>query len=258
MEFTDKTVFITGGSRGIGRACALAFGREGARVAVAARTIDQLEAVASEVRELGSSAMAIPLDMKRNETIEAAFKQVAENFGPVDILINNAGIAHSVPFIKCTEELWNDIMEINLTGTFRCTKAALPPMLKRGWGRIINIASVAGKAGGPYISAYVASKHGVVGLTKALAQEFATKGITVNAICPGYVDTDMAEFAIKTIGEKSGYSPEQARAYLESTTPQKRLFQPEEVAALALMLGRQLAGGINGQAINICGGALPF
>jgi 3-hydroxybutyrate dehydrogenase len=258
MELSGKTALITGGGRGIGRSCALAFAKEGAQIVVAARTESEIEKVAAEIREMGRRALAVILDVREPESIERAFKRAASEIGTVDILINNAGIARSEPLVKCSEELWQEVIDVNLNGTFRCTKAALPGMLQKGWGRIINIASVAGKAGAPYISAYTASKHGVLGFTKALAQEVATRGITVNAICPGYVETDMAEHAIKTIGEKTGASPEKAKAYLEQTTPQKRLFQPEEVSFLAVMLASNLASGINGQAINICGGTLPF
>ncbi|MEW6731691.1 MAG: 3-oxoacyl-ACP reductase family protein [Acidobacteriota bacterium] len=258
MELKGKTAFVTGGGRGIGRACALALAGAGARVVVAARSTGEIEAVANQIKELGTAALAVTLDVTRSESVTHAFEQALKEFPAIDILVNNAGIARSMPLVKCSEELWLETLEINLTGTFRCIKAALPGMLARGWGRIINIASIAGKAGAPYISAYTASKHGVLGLTKALAQEVAIKGVTVNAICPGYVETDMAENAIKTIGEKTGASPEKAREYLKQTTPQQRLFQPEEVAYLTVTLASEAARGINGQAINICGGALPY
>ncbi|KAF0247239.1 MAG: oxidoreductase [bacterium] len=258
MELLGKTALVTGGGRGIGRSCALALARAGAQVVVAARTTTEIEEVAKEIEALGRRALAVSLDVSKLQSVEAAFQQVVEKWGGCDILVNNAGIAASAPIAKCSEELWSEIMEINLNGTFRCIKATLPTMLARNWGRIINIASIAGKAGAPYISAYAASKHGVLGLTKAAAQDVATKNITINAICPGYVETDMGEKAMSIIMSKTNASKEQARAALEQTTPQKRLFQPEEVAFLAVALASPLAAGINGQAINICGGAIPY
>lgn len=258
MELLGKTALVTGGGRGIGRSCALALARAGAQVVVAARTMTEIQEVAKEIEALGRPALAVSLDVSKTESVEAAFNQVAEKWGGCDILVNNAGIAASAPITKCTEELWLEIIEINLNGVFRCMKAVLPTMIARNWGRIINIASIAGKAGAPYISAYTASKHGVLGLTKSAAQDVATKNITINAICPGYVETDMGERAMNTIISKTGASKEQARLALEQTTPQRRLFQPEEVAFLTLTLASPLAAGINGQAINICGGAVPY
>ncbi len=188
-----------------------------------------------------------------------AFAGVAESFGRgVDILVNNAGIADSAPLVKTSDELWQRLLGVNLTGTFLCTRAALPAMLQRGWGRVINIASIAGKTGAPYISAYTASKHGVLGLTRSVALEVATKGITVNAICPGYVETEMAEQAISNITSKTGKSEQEARDVLNRMSPQNRLVTPEEVAALALLLASEEGRGINGQAINVDGGSVLF
>lgn len=258
MELLGKTALVTGGGRGIGQACAMALAKAGAQVVVAARSINQIEQVAKDIEALGRPALAIELDVSKTSSVEKAFQQVNEKWGGCDILVNNAGIAPSAPIMKLPEELWLEVMEINLNGVFRCMKAALPTMLARGWGRVINIASVAGKAGAPYISAYAASKHGVLGLTKAAAQDVATKNITINAICPGYVETDMGEKAISIIMSKTGATKEQARGTLEQMTPQKRLFKPEEVAFLAVTLASPSAEGINGQAINICGGTLPY
>lgn len=258
MQLRGKTVFITGGGRGIGKASALEFAKSGAQVVVAARTLSETSAVAAEIESAGGTALAVPIDVRSTESVDQAFEQAFSKFGVVDILVNNAGIARSAPFSKTSEEFWLEIQDINLNGAFRCIKAAIPKMFGQKWGRIINIASIAGKAGAPYISAYVASKHGLLGLTRALAQEVATVGITVNAICPGYVETDMAALAIKNIVEKTKVSPEQARTTLGDMNPQKRLFQVDEVAGLILYLATDTARGINGQAINICGGALPY
>lgn len=259
MKLKDKTTLITGGGRGIGRAVAFAFAREGARVALAARTAQQIEQAASEIRETcHTEALAVVCDVSDVLSVKRAYETVVEKFGGVDILVNNAGIAESAPLVKTSDELWQRIIAVNLTGTFFCTRVALPLMLQRGWGRVINIASVAGKTGAPYIAAYTASKHGVLGLTRSLALEVATKGITVNAICPGYVETEMAEQAITNISDKTGKSAAEARDVLNRMSPQNRLVTPEEVAALALLLASEEGRGINGQAINVDGGSVLF
>lgn len=258
MELAGKNALITGGNKGIGRACALALSAAGAQVIVAARNITQVDSVVAEIKEKGGKAAGFALDVKSTENVNALFAQVDKDLGGCDILVNNAGIAGSAPILKCSEEHLAELMDVNLTGTFRCIKAALPNMLSKGWGRIINMASIAGKSGAPYISAYTSSKHAVIGLTRAVAQEVATKGITVNAICPGYVETEMGEQAILTIMEKTKASREAAYGMIAQMSPQRRLFQPEEVAFLVVTLAAPLAAGINGQAINICGGLLPY
>lgn len=243
-----KTALITGGGRGIGRAIALAFAQHGARVAVAARTREQVETVAQEI---GINAIAVVCDV-------SSPKSVAEMFANIepDILVNNAGIAESATFVNTTDELWDRHLAINLSGTFYCTRAALPAMLKHRWGRIINIASIAAKTGAPYVAAYTASKHGVLGLTRSLALEVAARGITVNAICPGYVDTEMTSRGVETITAKTGRSAEEALDALKKMSPQNRLTTPEEVAALALLLASDEGRGINGQGINVDGGSV--
>ena len=247
---TGKTALITGGGRGIGRAIALAFAQQGARVAVAARTREQVEQVA---REIGGDALALTCDVSDSASVSQMFADLHP-----DILVNNAGIAESATLPNTTDELWHRHLAINLSGTFYCTRAALPAMLERGWGRVINIASIAAKAGAPYISAYAASKHGVLGLTRAVALEVAARGVTVNAICPDYVDTEMVSRGIQQITAKTGRSEEEALDALKKMSPQNRLVTAEEVAALALLLASEEGRGINGQGINIDGGSVFY
>lgn len=253
IMLNGKIALITGGGRGIGRAIALVLAREGVRIAVAARTSEQVEQVAAEI---GNGAIAVTCDVSDSESVTQMFAQTRERLGDVDILVNNAGIAESATLVNTTDDLWHRHLAINLSGTFYCTRAALPAMLQKNWGRIINVASIAAKTGAPYIAAYSASKHGVLGLTRSVALEVAAKGITVNAICPGYVDTDMVTRGVEKITSMTGRSAEEARQSLEKMSPQNRLVTPEEVAAVALLLASDEGRGINGQGINIDGGSV--
>src|SRR5213079_1221706 len=235
------------------------FAREGASVTVAARTREQIAEVAREVLQLGVDSLAIECDVGNSTSVNDAFDRFRKHFGRgPDILVNNAGIAETAPFIKTDEAMWERHVNTNLGGTFRCTQAALLEMVGRKWGRVINIASIAGKVGAPYISAYAASKHGVIGLTRSLALELAAKGITVNAICPGYVDTEMTSRGIENIVEKTGKSAAEALKAIKESSPQNRLITPEEVAEVAVLLASQEGRGINGQAINVDGGTVLF
>jgi NAD(P)-dependent dehydrogenase (short-subunit alcohol dehydrogenase family) len=246
----DKLALITGGGRGIGRAIALLFAQHGARIAVAARTREQVESVAQEI---GDTAVAVVCDVANPASVAEMFADLEP-----DILVNNAGIAESAPFLDTSDELWLRHLAINLSGTFYCTRAALPAMLKHRWGRVINIASIAAKTGAPYIAAYAASKHGVLGLTRSVALEVASSGVTVNAICPGYVDTEMVERGVERITTRTGRTAEEALDTLKRMSPQNRLVTPEEVASLALLLASEDGRGINGQGINIDGGSVLF
>lgn len=255
-KLNGRLALITGGGRGIGRAIALELAREGAEIAVAARTTAQLEAVVSEIN---TKATAVTCDVADASSVARMFADVVDLFGRgPDILVNNAGIAESAPLVKTSNELWDRHLAINLSGSFYCTREALPHMLERGWGRVINIASIAGKTGAPYIAAYTASKHGLLGLTRSVALEVATKGITVNAICPGYVDTEMVSRGVENITSKTGKSAEEALETLKGMSAQKRLVTAEEVAALALLLASDEGRGITGQAINIDGGTVLY
>ena len=260
MKLENRIALVTGGGRGIGRAIAMAFASEGAQVTVAARSFEQVEQVAREIVDKCSrKALPVVCDVSDAASVERLFKAVNESFGRgPDILVNNAGIAESAPLTKTGDELWQRHLAINLSGSFYCMRAALPQMIERGWGRIVNIASIAGKTGAPYIAAYSASKHGVLGLTRSSALEVASKGITVNAICPGYVDTEMTTRGIENITKKTGLSADQAMESIRKMSPQNRIIEPEEVAALALLLASEEGRGINGQAINVDGGTVLF
>ena len=246
---------VTGGGRGIGAAAARALAALGAEVVVSARSTDQINAVAAELNDAGHSATAIPCDVSDPDSVTALFEQASEG-GPVDLLINNAGIATSAPIAKMELAEWDKVFNVNVRGLFLCTRAFIPGMLESGWGRVINVASVAGKMGAAYISCYTASKHAVVGFTRSVAVEVAKTGVTVNAICPGYVETDMVVQSVDTIVGKTGMDEVDARGRLEAMSPQRRIFTAEEVAHQIGHLCHPLSGGVNGQCLVIDGGAV--
>jgi 3-hydroxybutyrate dehydrogenase len=255
MDLKGRHALVTGGGRGIGRATALALAREGASLTLCARTKKEIEAVADEVRGLGVKVLAVPADVGKPEDVKALFAAARAGLGPVDILVNGAGIAPSAPLPRTTDEMWSQVIAVNLSGVFYGMREALPEMTGRGWGRVVNIASIAGKSAMPYIAAYVASKHGVLGLTKVAALEVALKGVTVNAVCPGYVDTPMTDGGIARMSEKTGRAPEEIRKHLEELSPQKRMVTSDEVAALVVYLCGDAARGITGQGLNVDGGS---
>jgi NAD(P)-dependent dehydrogenase (short-subunit alcohol dehydrogenase family) len=258
MKLKNRIALITGGGRGIGRAIGLEFARQGARVVLAARTAQQVEDTAAVIGKEGT-VLPVVCDVSDVESVQLMFERVSVKFGRgPDILVNNAGIAESATLAKTENELWHRHLAINLSGTFYCMRAAVPAMIERGWGRVINIASIAGKTGAPYIAAYSASKHGVLGLTRSIAMEVATKGVTVNAICPGYVDTDMTTRGIENVTAKTGRTADQALEAIKKMSPQNRLVTVDEVAAVALLLASEEGRGITGQAINVDGGTVLF
>ncbi len=251
--FAERHAVVTGASRGIGSTIAAALAARGARVSLLGRDATNLSTVAGALG--GSSrAAAIVADVTDSASVRAAFAKAREQFGPVHILINNAGQAASARFTDTDEALWNRIMAVNVNGTYLCTRQAVPDMLQAGFGRIVNIASIAGLRGGAYISAYVASKHAVIGFTRSLALELATKNITVNAVCPGYTDTDMVRESIANIMRRTGRSEAEALEALVATNPQRRLITPEEVAHTVSWVCGPGAESITGQSIVVAGG----
>jgi 3-hydroxybutyrate dehydrogenase len=254
MSLKGRGVVITGGGRGIGKAVARYLAEQGAAVVVSARTTKEIEGVAAELVADGHTAYAVTCDVADEASVLAMATAATAHLGTVDILVNNAGIAPSNPVKRVPLEEWNRVMAVNVTGTFLCTKAFLPGMLERSWGRIINVASIAGLRGSKFIATYCASKHAQIGFTRALAAEVAENGITVNAICPGYVDTPMTEYSVVQMVEKAGVTAEEALKHILATSPQKRLIRPEEIAAVAVMLCGKDGEGISGQAIAIDGG----
>jgi NAD(P)-dependent dehydrogenase (short-subunit alcohol dehydrogenase family) len=242
-----KHAVVTGASRGIGLAVARALRAQGARVTLMAR--DQ-HALAAAAAELGGDTAWQTVDVTDADSVAAAFARA----GALDILVNNAGQAASAPFGRTDAALWQRMLDVNLTGAYHCIQAALPGMLEAGWGRVVNVASTAGLTGYRYVAAYCAAKHGLVGLTRALALEVASRGVTVNAVCPGYTETDIVADAVANIVRKTGRSADQARAQLAAANPQGRLVQPEEVAHAVAWLCMPGAAAMNGQAIAVAGG----
>jgi NAD(P)-dependent dehydrogenase (short-subunit alcohol dehydrogenase family) len=253
MRLDGKTAVVTGGGQGIGAAVARALADAGASVLISGRTLSKLERLAEELRQEGRNVWGAACDVSDPAAITRLAAVAREKLGPVDILVNNAGIAESAPIARTSLEDWEKMLRINATGPFLCLQTFLPDMLERKWGRIVNVASVAGLEGARYISAYVASKHALVGLTRAAAAELKGTGVTVNAVCPGYVDTPMTDGTIANIVRKTGKTADEARAALLATMPGGRMVQPEEVAAAVLAQVTDESGDRNGEAVIIDG-----
>ena len=252
-SLSGQHAIVTGGGRGIGAAIAQGLAEAGARVTLMGRNRDTLDGEAQKLRA-AADVQTAAMDVSEPASVESAFAYAVKDFGPAAILINNAGQAASAPFEKTDLTLWQQMLGVNLTGAFLCSRAALPGMLDAGYGRIVNIASIAGLAGAAYVTAYCAAKHGVIGLTRALALELAKKNITVNAVCPGYTETDMVRSAIANISAKTGRGADAATAELVRRNPQGRLLQPKEVANAVLWLCLPGSEAITGQAISVSGG----
>lgn len=257
MRLEGRRAFITGGGRGIGRAIALKFASEGADVAVAARTRAEIDAVAGEAREKGRRALAIPCDVGDSRAVEEAVRLASRELGGVDILVANAGALIHAPLGETTNDIWDEMMRVNLNGAFYAFRAAISGMSERGWGRLIAISSVSGKIGGANRSAYHAAKHGLLGLVRSVALEAAGAGVTANAICPGFVETGM----VATFREGLARNAEEGEAAMNryrEDIPMGRFLAPEEIAAMALYLASEEAAGITGQAYTISCGAIQI
>lgn len=239
----NRVAVVTGGSRGIGRATSLALCRAGFEIVVASPEVDKNEEVAAEIRNCNGKALTVNLDVSSLDSVRDGFALVLKEMGRVDVLVNNAGITRDALAMRMKPEDWDLVLRINLTGAFYACQQVIPPMLKQRWGRIINIASVVGQSGNPGQANYVSSKAGLIGLTKCLAQEVGSRGITVNAIAPGFIETDMTQNL-----------PEEVKSAMLAKVPLKRAGKPEDIAAAVRFLASEDAGYITGHVLNVNGG----
>lgn len=253
LPLTGRHALVTGAGSGIGAATARVLAEAGATLTLAGRRFDALQRTLERLPRAASHG-CVALDVCDESQVQAAFDDAADHRGPIAILVNNAGQAASVPFTKADTAHWRAMLDVNLMGVVHCTQAALPGMVAEGWGRVVNVASTAALTGYAYVTAYCAAKHAVLGLTRALALEVAKKGVTVNAVCPGYTDTPLLEGAVHNIVEKTGVDTASARRALAEHNPQGRLVQPAEVAQTVLWLSLPESGAMTAQAIAVAGG----
>lgn len=251
MSTAARHALVTGGGQGIGAAVARELVARGLNVTLLGRRLAVVQALADTDP---AHLHAVHADVADPAQVAQAVAAAEGRFGPVDVLVNNAGQAQTAPFLKMDLALWQQMLSVNLTGTLVCTQAVLPGMVARGWGRVVNVASTAGQVGYAYVSAYCAAKHGVIGLTRSLALEMARKGVTVNAVCPGYTETDIVRESIERVVAKTGRSAEEARAEFVKSNPQGQLVQPGQVADAVAWLCGEGASAVTGQSISVAGG----
>jgi len=253
---SDKIVLVTGGGSGLGAAIAGEFAKRGCRVVITARDHKRLVTVAAKMVQDGSQVRGFACDVTQRDQVRQLGNSIRELWGDVQILVNNAGIASAVSFADMSDETWDRTLETNLTGAYNCCKVFLPAMVKAKWGRIVNIASTTAKVGYSHVTAYTASKHGLLGLTRSLALETARVGVTVNAICPGYVDDERTRDNARVMAEKTGKTADDILKLFAASAPQNRLIAADEVASLAWLIASPEMSGMTGQAINVDGGAV--
>ncbi|MBZ0217239.1 MAG: SDR family oxidoreductase [Fimbriimonadaceae bacterium] len=250
-----KHAVITGGGRGIGAAIASSLAARDVNLTIMGRNLETLQDTAkSLMQDFSVAVSSVSLDVSSESAVEKAFSSLDPALGPVDILVNNAGYAPAAPFHRISLADWKQVIDVDLTGAFLCTRMVLPGMIERGFGRVVNIASTAGLKGYAYVTSYCAAKHGMIGLTRALALETAKTGVTVNAVCPGYTDTDIVTASIENIVAKTGKSSDDAMANLVSNNPQQRLINPMEVAETVAWLCLPASSAMTGQSIAVAGG----
>lgn len=250
----DRVALVTGGSRGIGKAIARALAEQGAKVAICARDAQAVRQAADEISPGGGRVLALRADVAEKSEAQALVRAIVARWGQIHILVNNAGINDRIPIDSGEDARWLEVLRVNVVGTYYVTREVLRHMPNHDGGRIINISSVLGRFGVPGYTAYCTAKHGIIGFTRALALEVVRRGITVNAICPGWVETDLAALGMRQTAEALGVSPEEFRRQALGMVPIQRILQPKEIADLAVYLASDASAGMTGQTINICGG----